>query len=168
MKLSIGQARITECPRRVARPEICLVLTAMLTVGAAAGATLEDDVRRIVDQERERGGTPAMCVVVVRDGQVLVELASGLADQEAGRAATLDTQFPAASVSKILTAVLVMRQVEEGRLDLDKSVNTYLEPAFWVRDSSGESAPATLRQLLSQFWRQGSRKSASVQVGITS
>ncbi len=126
-----------------------MVLAATLSAGAAAGATPEDDVRRIVDEERERGGTPAMCVVVVRDGQVLVELASGLADQEAGRAATLDTQFPAASVSKILTAVLVMRQVEEGRLDLDKPVNTYLEPAFWVRNGTGEPAPATLRQLLS-------------------
>ncbi len=45
-----------------------MVLAATLAVGAAAGATPEDDVRRIVDEERERGGTPAMCVVVVRDG----------------------------------------------------------------------------------------------------
>ena len=116
MRPSIRQATISGRPRRVARPEIWVVLAATLSAGAAAGATPEDDVRRIVDEERERGGTPAMCVVVVRDGQVLVGLASGLADQEAGRAATLDTQFPAASVSKILTAVLVMRQVDEGRL----------------------------------------------------
>ena len=149
MKPSISQATISWRPRRVARPGIWVVLAATLAVGGAAGATLEDDVRRIVDEERERGGTPAMCVVVVRGGQVLVELASGLADQEAGQAATLDAQFPAASVSKILTAVLVMRQVEEGRLELDKPVNTYLEPAFWVRNGAGEPAPSTLRQLLS-------------------
>ncbi len=124
-----------------------------LAVGASARATPEDDVRRIVAEERERGGTPAMCVVVVRDGQVLVELASGLTDQEAGRPATLDTQVPAASVSKVLTAVLVMRQVEEGRLDLDKPVNTYLEPAFWVRNGTGEPAPATLRSTaVAQLW----------------
>ena len=149
MRPSISQTTISRRPRSVARAEIWVALVVTLAVGPSVGATPEDDVRRIVTEERERGGTPAMCVVVVRDGQVLVEIASGLADQEAGRPATLDTQFPAASVSKVLTAVLVMRQVEEGRLDLDKPVNTYLEPAFWVRNGVGEPAPATLRQLLS-------------------
>ncbi|MCP3961773.1 MAG: beta-lactamase family protein [bacterium] len=149
MKPSIGQAKISERPRRLAGPEIWLVLAATLAAGAAAGATPEDEVRRIVEEERERGGTPAMCVVAVRDGLVVVELASGFADREAGRAATLGTRFPAASVSKTLTAALVMRQVEEGRLDLDEPVNTYLEPALQVRGGAGEGAPATLRQLLS-------------------
>lgn len=126
-----------------------MVLAATLAVGATVSAASKDDIRRIVEEERARGGTPAMSVVVLRDGQTLVELASGLADQEAGRAATLDTQYPAASVSKILTAALVMRQVEEGMLNLDEPVNTYLKPALRVRNSAGEPVPATLRQLLS-------------------
>jgi len=80
---------------------------------------------------------------------VVAAVASGLADVEAGREATLDTPFPAASVSKLLTAVLVMRQVERGALDLDAPANAYLEPRQWIRDAAGEPVPATLRQLLS-------------------
>ncbi len=126
-----------------------VVLVATAVAGAAFGTELEDDIRRIVEEERARGGTPAMSVAVVQNGRVVVQLASGLADQEEEEAATLATQFPAASVSKLLTAVLVMQQVEKGRLDLDTSVNNYLEPPFWVRDAAGEPAPVTLRQLLS-------------------
>ncbi|MEX3007549.1 serine hydrolase domain-containing protein [Hoeflea sp. TYP-13] len=117
--------------------------------GTAADAALEDNVRRIVEEERAHGGTPAMSVVAVRNGRVVVEIASGLADKETGRAATLETQYPAGSVSKVLTAVLVMRQVEEGRLNLDEPVNMYLEPKLWVRDRTGKPVPVTLRQLLS-------------------
>lgn len=138
MKLALDPAKVA-----------WVVMVTTIGVGEVPGATLEDDVRRIVEQERERGGTPAMCVAVVRDGQIAVQLASGLADREAGIAATLETQFPAASVTKLLTAVLVMKQVEEGRLDLDARVNTYLQPASWVRDAAGKPAPVTLRQLLS-------------------
>jgi CubicO group peptidase (beta-lactamase class C family) len=79
----------------------------------------------------------------------VVELASGLADREAGTTATTDTVFPAASVSKLLTAALVMQQVEKGRLELDAPANQYLDPALRIRDEEGREVPATLRQLLS-------------------
>ncbi len=148
VRLLLCQSALFAQIRRAARSWVWAVPAAALTVGAAGAAT-KDDIRHIVEEERTRGGTPAMSVAVVRDGQVLVEFASGLADREANRAATLDTQYPAASVSKILTAALVMRQVEEQRLDLDIAVNNYLKPAFRVRNSAGEPVPVTLRQLLS-------------------
>lgn len=150
VKLRFRKTTIFGQLRRRGRPWFWLALAAMMSIRAAmADTAIEDDIRRIVEEERAIGGTPAMSVVVVRDGQILVELASGLADQESNRAATLDTQYPAASVSKILTAALVMRQVEERKLELDAAVNDYLKPAMQVRDRDGEPVPVTLRQLLS-------------------
>jgi D-alanyl-D-alanine carboxypeptidase len=37
-----------------------------------------------------------------------------------------DTVFNAASMSKHLTAIAVMRLVQEGKVDLDRNVNSYL------------------------------------------
>lgn len=57
-----------------------------------------------------------------------------------------ETLFQIGSITKTLTATLMMRLVEQGKLDLDARVRTYL-PDFRVRDSDA-SDRVTLRQLL--------------------
>jgi CubicO group peptidase (beta-lactamase class C family) len=90
-----------------------------------------------------------MSVAVIHDGRVAVLIAAGFADREAGTPMALDTQVPAASVSKLFTTTLVMRDVERGRLRLDDPVNRMLDPRYWIRDAAGTPVDATLRQLLS-------------------
>jgi CubicO group peptidase (beta-lactamase class C family) len=57
-----------------------------------------------------------------------------------------DTVFRIQSTTKTFTGTTVMRLVEQGKLDLDASVRTYL-PDFVTADASA-SARVTLRQLL--------------------
>lgn len=90
-----------------------------------------------------------MAAAVIDQGKILFVIASGLRDREAKSLMTPETEIPAASVSKLFTAALVMRQVERGRLTLDTPVNNYVPAEFWVRDAKGNPAPSTLRQLLS-------------------
>jgi len=59
-----------------------------------------------------------------------------------------NTKFQAASISKILTSLLVLRLVEKKKLDLKKDVNFYLK-SFKIRDKKGELVKVTLKQLLS-------------------
>jgi CubicO group peptidase (beta-lactamase class C family) len=59
-----------------------------------------------------------------------------------------NTRFQAASISKIVTALLVLKLVEEKKLDLNKDVNFYLK-GFKVRNKKGELIKVTLKQLLS-------------------
>ena len=115
---------------------------------AAAPADIESRVQAIVDEQRARTQTPGAAVVVLADGRVVARVGSGWADREAGREATAQTVFPAASVSKLLTATLVMRAVERGKLELDAPANRYLPPERWIRDPRGDPVPATVRQLL--------------------
>jgi CubicO group peptidase (beta-lactamase class C family) len=49
----------------------------------------------------------------------------------------------------LITATLVMQQVERGNLSLDRAANDYLPPGYWIRDAAGQPVAATLRQLLS-------------------
>jgi CubicO group peptidase (beta-lactamase class C family) len=132
------------------RRETWLLILALLVPWSAAAvpADIGSRVQAIVDEQRARTQTPGAAVVVVADGRVVARVGSGWADREAGREATAQTVFPAASVSKLLTATLVMRAVERGKLELDAPANRYLPPERWIRDTRGDPVPATVRQLL--------------------
>jgi len=140
-------------PERIRRAFALALAAAALTAAAAradaASGDLEAAVRNVIEEERARWGTPGMTVAVIRDGSLAFVLASGFADREAGTPMALDTQVPAASISKLFTTVLVMRQVEAGRLRLDEPANRAVDERYWIRDASGRPVDATLRQLLS-------------------
>lgn len=71
----------------------------------------------------------------------------GLADIAAGRAVDLDSPVRIASISKLVTAIAVMRLVEAGRLDLDRDVSHWL--GWRLRHPRHPDVPVTLRLLLS-------------------
>jgi CubicO group peptidase (beta-lactamase class C family) len=84
-------------------------------------------------------------VSVVKDGQVLFQKGYGYADFEAKKPVLADqTLFRPGSISKLFTATAVMQLVEQGKLDLDRDVNDYLD--FTIPKAYPE--PVTLRQLL--------------------
>jgi|HubBroStandDraft_1064217.scaffolds.fasta_scaffold00397_9 CubicO group peptidase (beta-lactamase class C family) len=93
----------------------------------------------------ERGNIAGAVVVVVKDGQILVEKGYGVADM--ARRTPVDpgtTLFRPGSVSKLFTWTAIMQLVEQGKLDLDTDIDTYLDfhiPATWP-------APITLRNLM--------------------
>lgn len=60
-----------------------------------------------------------------------------------------DTVFSAGSVSKVVTATLVLRLVAEGRLDLDGNVFDRLETWSLPDDAAFADAPVSLRMILS-------------------
>ena len=98
----------------------------------------------IPSQLRNRNIAGAV-VAVVKDGQVLFQKGYGYADFEAKKPVLPDqTLFRPGSISKLFTATAVMQLVEQGKLDLDRDVNDYLD--FAIPKTYPE--PVTLRQLL--------------------
>ncbi|KAA1420124.1 beta-lactamase family protein [Mumia zhuanghuii] len=85
---------------------------------------------------------PSLSVAVLRDGAVAWSGVRGTAvrDGESARP-TRDTQYRIGSITKTLTAALVMQLQEEGALDLADTVGTYVP--------EGPFADATIRGLLS-------------------
>ncbi|WP_298189881.1 serine hydrolase [Novosphingobium sp.] len=87
-------------------------------------------------------------VAVVFDRQTIRPVVvEGTADQTGGRAVTADDPVRIASVSKLVTALGVMRLVDAGVLDLDRDVSDYL--GWRLRHPAFPDRPITLRQLLS-------------------
>ena len=98
-----------------------------------------------MDSTMRRAQVAGALVVVVHADSVLLARGFGLADVE--RRIPVDparTGFRLGSVSKLITATAVMQLVEEGKLDLDRDVNDYLD----FRLDSPWPAPITLRHLL--------------------
>jgi CubicO group peptidase (beta-lactamase class C family) len=83
-----------------------------------------------------------LSVAVARDGRIVHESAYGLARRTPDLAADATVPFELFSLSKPVTAVLLLRLAERGLLDLDKPSGTY------VHGLPAEYASATLRQLL--------------------
>jgi CubicO group peptidase (beta-lactamase class C family) len=88
---------------------------------------------------------PAASVAVMLDGQVYAT-AHGLLSKATGVEATTDAVFQIGSITKLWTTSLAMQLVDEGKLDLDEPVRTYL-PEFKLADEDA-SAAITVRQLM--------------------
>jgi CubicO group peptidase (beta-lactamase class C family) len=91
------------------------------------------------------GDVAGAVVVIVKDGQVLVEKGYGYSDVD--KRTVVDpkaTLFRFGSVSKLFTWTAVMQLVEQGKIDLDADVNQYLDFAIPARDGK----PVTMRNIM--------------------
>jgi aromatic-L-amino-acid decarboxylase len=101
-----------------------------------------------LQQRMEKYRVPGLSIAVMNDYQI--EWAQGYGTRNQGEPAPVDTStlFQACSISKAVTAVAVLRLVDEGRLDMDADVNSYLRS--WKVPADGTWKPTvTIRQLLS-------------------
>ncbi|WP_426000389.1 serine hydrolase domain-containing protein [Caulobacter sp. DWR1-3-2b1] len=94
----------------------------------------------------QRGDVAGAVIVVVKDGQVLLQKGYGYADvakrKPVDPAATL---FRPGSTSKLFTWTAVMQQVEQGKINLDADINTYLD--FRIEPGPG-GKPITMRDVM--------------------
>jgi CubicO group peptidase (beta-lactamase class C family) len=70
-------------------------------------------------------GVPGAQVAVLVDGEV-VDAAVGVLNTATGVPVTTDAVFQIGSITKVWTATLVQQLVNEGLLDLDRSLREYL------------------------------------------
>lgn len=98
-----------------------------------------------LDELIEKHNVPGAQLAVL-DGDDVTEVASGVLSLRTRLATTPDALFLPGSIGKLYTATLVMMLVQEGKLDLDTPVRTYL-PDFEVADSRARDI-VTPRDLL--------------------
>lgn len=102
---------------------------------------IEGVVDSLVLAEALTRGVPGLAVVIVADGEVLVQRGYGIADVASGRAVTERTPFNIASITKPFTAAVVQMLAAEDRIRLDAPAREYLDLPSGYRD-------ITVRQLL--------------------
>lgn len=91
------------------------------------------------------GDLAGAVVTIVRDGQVIAAKGYGYADIAKRKPVDpATTLFRPGSVSKLVTWTAVMQLVEQGRIDLDRDINAYLD--FTIPARNGK--PVTMRQVM--------------------
>src|SRR5215471_18600912 len=120
-------------------------VTPQPSAGALTKADFETFLDALIPSQLRNRNIAGAVVSVVKDGQVLFQKGYGYADVEEKKPVLPDqTLFRPGSISKLFTATAVMQLLEQGKLDLDRDVNDYLD--FSIPKTYPE--PVTLRQLL--------------------
>jgi CubicO group peptidase (beta-lactamase class C family)/predicted dienelactone hydrolase len=115
--------------------------TPLVALDDAAVAKIESIVQKTMTDYP----APGFELCIVKDGQVAYSKGFGLADVADNRAVTPQSLQIQASVSKPFVAMAVMQLAEQGMIDLDAPITTYL-PYFTMADERYKEI--TVRMLL--------------------
>ena len=106
---------------------------------------LETFLDGILPLQLERDDIAGATVAVVKGGKLLFAKGYGYSDYEKRKPVSAEeTLFRPGSVSKLFTWTAVMQLVEQGKLDLDRDVNDYID--FKIPEAFGK--PITLKNVL--------------------
>ena len=114
--------------------------------GPTDPAELEAFLDQLMQEQMAEGHIAGAVVSVVKDGEMLFARGYGLADVAANKPVDPEiTLFHIGSTGKVFTFTAVMQLVEQGKLDLNADINTYLD--FKIPATYPE--PITLAHLMS-------------------
>jgi CubicO group peptidase (beta-lactamase class C family) len=102
-----------------------------------------------LDAAMQKLGVPGMSIAVIKDFEIHWSRGYGVADTASGVKVAPDTLFQAASISKPVAAMAVLKAVQDGRFTLDQDINTILTSWKVPAGDSPARPPVTLRSLLS-------------------
>ncbi|MBE7433283.1 MAG: beta-lactamase family protein [Anaerolineales bacterium] len=113
--------------------------------GPTDAAEMEAFMDELFARQMDENHIAGAAVAVVKDGQLFFAKGYGYADLENKIPVDVETtMFRTGSVGKAITWTAVMQLVEQGKLDLDADINTYLD--FRIPDTYPQ--PITLKHLM--------------------
>ena len=128
-----------EAPENTASPAQANQVHEMTT------ADVESFLDGLVPLQIGKDNIAGATIAVVKDGKLLFAKGYGYADVKNKKPVSAqDTLFRPGSISKLFTWTAIMQLFEQGKLDLDKGVNSYLD--FKIPDAFGK--PITLKNIM--------------------
>jgi CubicO group peptidase (beta-lactamase class C family) len=127
------------------RPRLAVLALALLVLvpghAARASSLVFVVFEQYLESLRRQAGIPGLSAAIVTSEQIVWERGLGFQNVESGLRAMPDTPYHIGGLTQIFTATLLLRCVEEGRLQLDDPIGRF---TIDVPDGN-----ATIRQLLS-------------------
>lgn len=116
-------------------------------------------IEKLTPELMDELNVPGVSISIIQKNKIVYSKPFGVADANTETQVDDNTMFEACSMSKPVFAYLVLKLVEKGKLDLDKSLSYYL-PELFVSDDNDYSNQITARMILSHTsgmhnWRKG-------------
>jgi D-alanyl-D-alanine carboxypeptidase len=131
-------------PKAMGRQVLLVAIVLWLAIGSQSALsqaqirTLETTIRDYASKHNFNG-----TILIQHKGKKIYQQSFGVADRSFNIPINNDTKFKIASITKAFTAVLILQLYEQGKLDLNATIKTYL-PGY-----SGEGAGrVTIHNLL--------------------
>lgn len=105
-----------ETLNRAALFNLAFFLSLAVTVPVRADQPKYEDLSAFLEPLRAKAGVPALAAAVIVGGKIKAVGATGMRKFGAGVPVTVDDQFHLGSCTKAITAMLIAKLVEEGRL----------------------------------------------------
>lgn len=125
-------------PTRIYTLSVALLLLLLListSIEAQPNKKRWKKVDAYIESAMDTWSVPGMAIAVVDHGEVILSKGYGFSDREAERSATDETMFAIGSSSKAFTALAVAMLVEDGLIEWDEPIRTYL-PDFDLWDET--------------------------------
>ncbi len=109
----------------------------------------QNDTTWNLEERMKHHKVMGVSIAVVHDFKIDWARGYGWADMSEKRPVTEKTLFQAASISKSLNGVGVMKLVQDGKIDLNTDINQYLTSWKFPYDTVSKNKPITVAALLS-------------------
>lgn len=101
---------------------LVLILITFNSIAQEKNKQIQGQLDNIVEDKMVMGVAAAYSI----NGEIIEQAAAGYADKDAGKLLQSDTKLRMGSIAKSMTALAVMQLVEQGKLDLDLPIQTYI------------------------------------------
>jgi len=110
---------------------------------------LEGDSTWTIETRMKHYHVPGVSIAVINNGKIEWSRTYGVMDEETKQPVTRETLFQAGSISKPVAAYAALKTTEEGKIDLNENVNTYLKTWKLPDNEFTKNKKVTLKHLLS-------------------
>ncbi len=110
---------------------------------------LEGDSTWTIEARMKHYHVPGVSIAVINKGKIAWMKSYGVMDEETKAPVTRETLFQAGSISKPVAAYAALKITEEGKMDLNENVNTYLKSWKLPDNEFTKDKKVALKHLLS-------------------
>ncbi|ACD23876.1 serine hydrolase [Clostridium botulinum] len=125
-----------------------ILIVALMGIAFSVFNVIKNKDNDYIDKLIEKYSPQGAAIAVIENGEITEVRNYGYSNIESKSLVNNETQFKIASISKSITSYAVMKLVDEGKLNLDEPINTYLTK-WKIPDTEFDENKLTLRTLMS-------------------
>lgn len=138
---------------------IVLLFAVSMVHGSEPSERTFGEVRQLLELEFAKDARGGLTIGIVEQGELVWTHSLGSIDEAAKRPATRDSIFPIASVTKMVTGIMLLQLVERGAVHLADPAEKYVPEMRQMQNAYPWAPPVTLMQLATM--------TAGMQTGIS-